>query len=526
MVSKSKLLRYLWVAVFAGVAVFFGVYVYQIVKLLTSGISLPLEYGDGWNMYVASWWGNGGLSHIYSPRGEIPYVNMPYTPLYYLLVGVFYPLTGPNFWVGRVISLAAGFGCSILFYFILKKLTSSKWWGLVGAVLFFMPPVVRGWTFWFKTEPMALFFSILGLYLVVKFNGTRKVLWSVIPVLLAIFTKQTFASAAVAVGIYLLITNWKLALQYAGLIITGGLIGVGLCQWLSGGTFISNVLVGPSMVPKYWMLSLYIMELVIVKQWIIITLALGAILLLVRKKEFRTLPILFAIYFLIATAVCTAVSSKSGGWLPYSIEMMPAAVILVVIFAWRVSKLEIPIKKNFGIFVEEKKYSLGLSSSDGLKMFIPILLLSQLFSLPSYYSWGVNTVTTEEYKIVLDYISEVPKDTPIMSEYEELMIWSGREPVAEPSFFSQCVRKGVLDVTPILNMVKNKELGLIIQEWDINTYWDPVIGTFPNWVPQKVKDNYNMGVLRSTDELAEAIRDNYQFKDHVGRFWIYEPKVS
>lgn len=527
--TKDKILRYLWTAVFAGVAVYFGIFIYQIVKIL--GVPYGLEYGDGWNAYVSDWWGNGGLNYIYTPRDQtFPFFNMPYTPLYYLIVGTFYPLTGPAFWVGRVVSLLAAFGTCILFFFIVRRLTGSKWWGLVAAVLFFMPPITRSWTFWFKNEPLALFFSFLGLFLVVRFSGTRKVLWCVIPLLCAMFTKQTFVSAAVAAGLYFLVTNRKLFLQYAALMLLGGGSLVGILQLATNGSFIPAVFAAPAGMPKDWMLSFYQMEIIVTTQWVITILALCTVMLLVRKGRWKSPTMLFAFYFLIAAAVLTAVSTKAGGWIPYSIEMIPTAMILIPILAWEFSNIKgkaISLGKDYGIYRGDKKYSFGTSASKEtvFQLLVPVLLIIQLFMLPSYFSWGNLPESTEsDYQIALDHLESVPKDTLVYSEIEELIIWTGRETLFEPSFFSQMANTGQVDITPFLNLVEKKQLGLIIQEWDINSYWEPTTGIFPGWVPENIRKLYTMGKLRSTDALAEAVRDNYQLVEHAGKFWIYEPK--
>ena len=533
-VVKAKILKYLWVAVFAGVAVYFGIYIYQMVKIL--GSPYGLEYGDGWNAYIANWWGKGGLNYIYPPVDRaLPFFNMPYTPLYYLIVGTFYPLTGPVFWVGRVVSILAAFGTSFLFFLIVKRLTGSKWWGIVAAILFFMPPVVRAWSLWFKVEPLALFFSFLGLYLVVRFNGTRRALWCVLPFLLAIYTKQTYISAAVAAGIYFLITNRRLCLQYSVLMLLGGGATLGLFQFLTNGNFIPSIFAAPSGMPKSWQLSAYLMGSIVIYHWVIIILALCTVMFLVRKRRWSTPTILFAFYFLVATVVLAGISTKAGGWLSYSYEMLPAAMILIPVLAWEFSRSRsIPVGvgtyPDYGFYKGEKHYSLNIKAGgNGASIFqflVPVLLVIQLFILPSYFSWSnLPKSTFTDYQVVLSYLEKVPKDIPVYSEVEELMIWTGREPLIEPSVYSQRVINNKVDGLPFLRMVENKELGLIIQEWDINSYWEVTSGEhWPNWLPEEIRKLYTAGRMRSTDELAAAVRDNYQLVEHVGKFWVYEPK--
>ncbi len=522
--GRETILRYFWIAVFAGVAIYFSVFIYQVVQILFTPYGL--EYGDGWNAYASDWWGKGGLSYLYPPRTPgLPFFNMPYTPIYYLVVGVFYPLTGPVFWVGRLVSLLSGLGTCLLFYLIVSRLTGGKWWGLVAAVLFFMPPITRAWILWFKVEPLALFFSFLGLYLVIKFSGTRKVLWCVIPLLFAMYTKQTFVSAAVAVGLYFLVTNRKILFQYMGLMVVIGGLAIVVLQLVTNGSFVPSVFTAPAGMPIAWQFSVYLLEAVMLSQWLIVVLAFCAMILLVRKSGWGSCSVLFAFYCLVSLVVLALVSLKAGGWVSYSFEFIPTSIILIPLLAWELGKLRTLPRVDYGFYKEGDRYSINIGSVSIFKYLVPVLLMVQLFMLPSYYSWNKLPDSTEsDYAVVLRYVEEVPKDVPIYSEIEELMLWTDRPPMVEPSFYSQMVNVGMVDGSFLLEMVSNKKIGLIIQEWDINSYWKGADGTFPSWISEEVKWLFTMGRLRSTDELAAAVRDNYQLVEHVGKFWIYEPK--
>ena len=205
--------------------------------------------------------------------------------------------------------------------------------------------------------------------------------------------------------------------------------------------------------------------------------------------------------------------------------MIPAIMLLVVLFGWMCSKIDRPIKSDLGIYRDEKKYSLGIKNFGSIfQWVVPVLLFVQLFTMTSYFSWGVPYLTTKDYQVMYTALEAIPKDTPVMSEVEDVMLNTGRDPISEPSFFSQLALQGQMDITPVLNMVKTKKIGLIIQEWDINTYWDPPTATFPSWFPSKIAEFYKIGILRSTPEMAAAIRDNYQLEAQSGRIWIYEPK--
>lgn len=519
---SNKVLRGLWFGVLGAGIIIFGLYIRQAV--ISLGQPYPFEYGEGWDLWVSNWIGNGGIGHLYPTASQSPYYSQIYPPLYFIVVGVFSKIFGMSLFIGRFVSFIACLASGMLVFFIVREVTKSKWFGLIGGILFFVPPITRAWTLFFKPEPLALCLTLLGFYLAIKYIGSRKVLWSVVPFILAVFTKQAYICAPLAVGLYLLFTNRKLMLQYGGTLLVSGLGLLGVFQLLTHGSFVSSILGSPTLFPVHWELALLLIRNTVVYHWIILILALCAVVLvLVRSKELREMPTMPILYFLVASFLFVMTTGKVGIWYSYSLEMLTVAMILIPVLAWKLSKVD-TIRERVGVIVGSKTILATTSRGMLLQLAIPILLIIQMVSLPSFASWTApNGHLRDSYEIVLSDLNSASSE--ILCEDGYLLYLSGRDPLYEPSYATNAVRHGGLDHTPVIDSIANKRYDLIIQEWDIKEFYEwPYDINLPDWVPVDLQREFTMHWCRCTYEMADAILDNYQLRHHVGRLWVYEPK--
>jgi hypothetical protein len=518
---RDKILKYLWIGVLVAGLVLFALYVRQAIVSLNQ--PYPFEYGEGWDLLFSNWWGNGGIAHILPSASLNAYFTNVYPPVYFLVVGILFKLFGVSLFWGRLVSFISCLASGLVCFFIVKKVTGSRWWGILAGVLFFAPPITRDWTLYFKPEPLALFFSLLGIYFVVKFIGTKKILWSVPVFLLAVFTKQSFIAAPIAVGLFLLITKRKVVFWYSGLLLAGGLGLAVLVQWLSKGSFLFSILKVTSGIPVYWQLAVYLIEKTVSYHWAIIFLALCvAVLTLVRPKDWRSTTTLIILYFLVSGVEFAATTGLIGIWYSFSLEVLSVAMMLIPILGWKLSKLE-ETKSSIGLIVNGKVYSnAGKALLQGV---VPLLLIVQLVMLPSFASGTpINSNLKPMYNEgVKDIVSVGTK--PVISEDVYLLYLAGRYPIYEPGITALATRAGTLDSTPIISNINSKVYGLIILEWDVTTYYDwPVDLGLPSWIPSNIQEGYYMPYLRGTPAYVNAVIAEYQLKEHIGRLWIYEPK--
>ena len=527
MITKDKVLKWLWWGVLAMIGVLLIMFIIQIVKDI--GQPYTYDYGEAWNIWVGNWIGHGGLKNIYYQIGQFPYYETPYTPMFYIISGVLYKIFGATLLVGRSLSLASGFGSSILCGLIVKEVTKSKWYGLLAGLLFWVAPINRTWTLFLHVDCLGIFFSLIGTYFVVKYLGTKKILWAVIFYLLAVFTKQIFVTAPAVVVLYLFFTKKKIVFPFVGLLIVGGVALIALFQWGSGGTFIKAVFLYPTVFQWNVWLTIYLNSVNGVGQWGLTIIAFCATMLtLMRHKEFKGAPVIIALYFLSAVVMATVTGFKQGSWLSYFMEEMTVGSMLIPIFAWEISKLNTQkTLPRMGLVWKAKTWITELSARDLLMFTIPVVMILQVATIPSFAAWtSIPKSTKDSYAVALKDMEAIPANVPIMCEEADLLADTNRlPPYVEPNFFSQSAQYGGLDPTPVYNMLSEKKFGLIVQEWDVNTYWDwkPQVSSMPSWVPEAVRRDYSMAFLRSTEEEATLIRDNYHLIDATSRFYIYAP---
>jgi hypothetical protein len=151
---------------------------------------------------------------LYRPIVAEECVSAPYTPLYTVA------LAAPSFdqarpvTAGRLISLAALVGVALLVAAFVGR--HSGWWWLGGcaALMILAFPPAQLWATRVKPDMLALFWTALGLTLASLRRG-RWADWAAVMFALAFFTKQTALIAPFAVGVNLLITDWRRAARYA-----------------------------------------------------------------------------------------------------------------------------------------------------------------------------------------------------------------------------------------------------------------------------------------------------------------------
>lgn len=148
-------------------------------------------------------------------RSLVPdeFVSAPYTPLYTVVLASVAPNATRPFTGGRLISLFALFGVGVLVALFVGLHT--RWWiGAVAALFILAFPPAQLWATRVKPDMLALFWTTLGLF-VASLRRGRWVDWAAVAFALAFLTKQTALIAPFAVGVNLLITDWRRAARYA-----------------------------------------------------------------------------------------------------------------------------------------------------------------------------------------------------------------------------------------------------------------------------------------------------------------------
>ncbi len=177
---------------------------------------------------------------VYPPEAQFREgITLLYMPIYFLTTGFLMQVFGETAVVCKVVSGISVLVTASLIYQICVLLTKRRVLSILPAVMFMMYPTVQNWvTEQTKVDTMALMFSTAALLLILK----KEYLWSVPLLVLSFFTKQDYVALPLATGLYLLVRDKGTLLKFTGLYCVLAIIGFGMGQYFTQGTFITHVI--------------------------------------------------------------------------------------------------------------------------------------------------------------------------------------------------------------------------------------------------------------------------------------------
>lgn len=191
---------------------------------------------------------------LYRPLRPDEFVSAPYTPLHTILLAATAPNAERPFTAGRTLSLLALAAVALAVWGFVGLHTRLIWLGLIAALLMLAFPPAQLWATRVKPDMLALAFTAGGL-LVASLRGGRWADWAALLFALAFWTKQTALIAPFAVGVNLLLADWRRAARYAltyglalgapylaldlatGRMLTGHIWGLHRSEWWDIGLF-------------------------------------------------------------------------------------------------------------------------------------------------------------------------------------------------------------------------------------------------------------------------------------------------
>lgn len=483
-INPEKTVKYSLIALGIFCVVYIILYLWFGIKVLAS--PYQYDYGEGFHWYLSNMIANG--HNVYHGVNVEPYVTMVYTPVYYLVSALGIKIFGSYLVIGRLVSFIATILSCVLISGIVWKVTGKKIAGIVSGIL----PLTIGffgyWSVMFRVDALALFFTLIGLFIVVCNLDNKKILWSVPFFLLAIFTKQSYIIAPVSVIIFLFFKDRGMCLRESILLFIGGISLVGICTLVFGNSFIQQTfLVGSQ--PHNWHLGWNLIKLVLYSLPAILAFSLSYLICKLRDRKLD----LFSIYFILSACMCILLITKEGAWLNYAMEFVVASSILVGLLLGRL------INKNTP------------------KLFVEILLIAVLIILPlsplgSWYNYKL----PKDISVSYDKIQPILENSsnPVICEDATLAMRSGKSLVWEPSVFVLGgYYRTTWNQTPFVTQIKDKKFSAIVLNYNLSTWWLPQ-DSLPYPKPYE----------RLTEEMATAIRDNYYLEYNSKTYWLYLPK--
>lgn len=376
---------------------------------------------------------------IYPDMQEYPFLENPYTPVYFVLSALAFHLYEPSIPVGRLVSILASVVIFALIFWIVFRHGGSIPLALFAASLPVTSPYFFDLSGLLKVDTLTIAFAVAGLAVVNK--TTKSAVWASLFFVLAMYTKQSAISAPAAAFIYYLIYNRKAALI---LFLMMASIGGGLflmLNWITEGHFYNHVIVYTAEPGFHWpFLKRFYMGLFINQQWGFLLFGLVALCF--------WMP-LWGLYAVISVLAAMSIA-KVGAYWNHFMEPYVAVSICVGLVLW----------------VLAKKHSL--------------LQLGALLYLGGWFLWGQDVI--KQFDIgekdpaqnfyTQQTISDIVAQTKgeVLSEYSSYVLYNNRpfHMHAQTLLFL----KRIWDKRLVTQDINNKKFDLIISK----TTMKPLIG--------------------------------------------------
>ena len=458
------------------VCIGFGIYfIYEAVKWVP--YPNQMDYGEGLVMYINKMWANG----TWKWDMTIP----PYLPLMY---GIIMPLLniplikefGAELWTGRLIMALSAVGTSVMMYLILYRLTKSKVWSIIGALLPFTQPIIRDWALQARVDMLAVMFDMIAFYLVIRFKDSKHIYWSIIPFMLAILTKATSTAALFALLAYLLIQNRKVLWRYLAIFLPIVIVTFIALQVWSGGEYINHISLYNRTKDMIWTMAVIETNIATLMQPLAVFFILAMLYICGAFNEWgiKLGKLNLVGWFFICAFIIDFVSGlRPGGFINYYLEFICATCICATLV------FPLVIKKATNKYKEDK--SIGAYA---------LLLGAMLVLLVVESPQSAIIYPNEQYDRDVKVVTEIIQDTdqPVITENSGLVLHAGKEIYAEFFMLTNMTVLGTWDDTNYLNDYKNQKFDYIILRVPLYNRPENGDGHFPKNIMDAIKENYTL----------------------------------
>jgi 4-amino-4-deoxy-L-arabinose transferase-like glycosyltransferase len=427
------------------------------VWLLHAGLMVrfPFQFdgGEGVLLEVTSVMARGET--VYRGLNEPPYYIAPYPPVYFWLSSLFMGPGAYGFLGGRLVSALAALLLAVLLGSWLHR-RAGPTAALCGVAFFLIHPLTLGWSALFRSDMLALLFAGSALMLFSRWESRpsfRCDLLTALLLSLACLTKQTFLAGFVAVGLTLLLEDWRRALRFVAI---GALsLGVPLLalHLATGGRFYEQVVTG-NVLPYSLHQAVSLLGFYLLASLGLLALAAGNLAFTGWRRD------RLWYFYLLATLVAVAASGRAGAFYNYYVELHLALVVLAAlgIAAW-----------------ERRRRRTGFAHA---LVLLQLLVLGGALSLPPYLHSPARALREEAlpalrgelprwYRLGMKteglrpWLERYPG--PVLAENLGNIVALGRTPwVGDAHVLFELARLGRWDPNPVLAMIERGEFALIV----------------------------------------------------------------
>ncbi|MCX7795587.1 MAG: glycosyltransferase family 39 protein [bacterium] len=434
----------------------------------------PLDYGEGPILNQVRYLLQG--RNYYKDINSPPYIIGNYPPVFNLLSLLLVPIFGISFATGRTIAFLAVIATAYVIYRIVFHFTSNKIVSFLSALFYLAIDYIYVWGIYMRIDTLSIFFNMLGIYWVIKYeNDYKKLRWCILFFLLALYTRQSMIAGTIGAYLYLLTKNKKIAGKLIGYTaLYGALVFLFLTAITKGQFYLHVVKYNNNIFTLRQLWFFMSKELFTYTTFILISLVASIVWL--WHKEKRIISLYFISAFLVQFTV-----GKVGSMLNYLIEPVGIMGIIVGILIGEALK-----KRNQLVLV-------------GLSLLI-LLQLANYYYGPNTLSWGWNPSPPPT---ALDNYVEESKGL-ILAENLGILPAHNRDIYFDPFIFTQLYYQGLWDQEQILRDIREKKFDIIMLEFSL--YYD-------HWSDSD----------RWTKEMKQAMYENYYLVDTQGYIRVYKP---
>ena len=417
-----------------------------------------MDYGEGitWQQAVLI-----PGPRMYGDVQQYPFLVFHYPPLYHLVVRAIAAAGVPWLMAGRLVSTASAFAVAALAGALVFEATrrtvprgAAAAAALLAALLFSTFQPIQFWARTMRVDLLALALEFLGLYLgLLALRRPRLLYAAALVFVLAAYTKQTALGAAIVTFAVAFVRMPGRAIR-AGLlaVVVGGAIFAGMMVATDGGFFRHIILynVNRFSLAAVWTTLRLIGAVATYPAYILTATAIATLILVQLGRSWRRLgevspgPVLFALYFLVATANLAALG-KSGAWSNYLLPWVSSWALLI------------------GVAAAEACKSLLARPARPLPalLLLAILVLQVLVSpVASDEHQLIDPKFRREHDALVSMIEHAGK--PVFSDDMTLLMEAGREVPWEPAIITELSAKGLFDERKIVALIDSRAFAFMV----------------------------------------------------------------
>ena len=439
---------------------------------------------------------------LYPPLNDAPpYLVDNYPPLYPLVTGLGFLLSGPNFHWPRMISFFSTIGTAILLGYWTFRLSKNRIAAFMSGAIYLSFYHVNDWGALARVDALGVLLALAGIVLFEK----RRSWTAALPLIVsALFTRQTLFAAPLAIFASLfIIADRKTAFRYLGTLLLSGMILGAIILLLSGGRAWNHLVVYNANEFRFSDVMNYL------NQWLRFYTLWGCAPLAIAiwfypKKQIESgihSPTLF--WFTLFAIGEALLCGKIGSAPNYMLSLVAAASV------------------GTGLIYHAFTQLASREESDGTQYRLApltVFLCASLLQLGATWHWPHSRIAFSETptredsrqaRLVLNMLER--SNGPILSDRAGAPLIAGYTPVFQPFVLTQLVREGKWDQNPLIESIQSKKYNSVLLQFNLeDERWDRE---------------------RFTPEMVEALKSSYALDRKIVRYgsgivsyYLYSPK--